>query len=218
MTMKLLLTTTVAFAALAVSVPALADEVEGAPTSTQSTTFTVNGQTPAKCKINADNTLVTLDRDLTNDQGRARANIGDRVAQGLNVLGVRAWCTGANNQVSLGRTSLKLTESDGSPLDGFNRAIIYDLLLTIDGATRNDGGNQEGSEDGLDSAGNPRFGHFGPTGPGALVRFTDGFTSSEATTSSASGSIARSNFPGSNARLIAGSYSGTVTLQIAPSL
>lgn len=214
--MKKILALSVALGALAVAAPAAAQEA--GPTSTQSTTFEIEGSTPAKCQINAETTTVSLESDLTNDQGRARGNIGDRIASGLNALGIKAWCTGNSNTVGLGRTALTLEGGTGAPVDGFNTAIIYDLLMTIDGAERLDGGNQEGSEDGLNSEANPQFTHFGPNGAGASVDFTDGFTASEATSSSTAGEAPRSEYSPSNARLIAGDYSGTVTLQITPGL
>jgi hypothetical protein len=209
-----------ATAAAGYAVPATAETLEGAGTSgVQTAVFTVNGATPAKCQINADTTTVALSGDITNDGGFVKSDLGETIANQLNTLGVKAWCTGANNSVSLGRTSLTLDGSSGGvDAGGFNRNVIYDLLMKIDGAVRVDGGDQEGSEDGLDSGANPKFKHFGPSGAGAALTFSDGYTQASATGSADTSSGARSLFPNSSARIVAGSYTGTVTLQITPGL
>jgi hypothetical protein len=218
--MKFVLITTTAMAALSVS-PALA---AGGPTSTQTTVFTVNGSTPAKCKINADNTSVSLTDDLTDDQGRVNANVASKVVAGLNALGVKAWCTGGANSVVLSRSTLN--NGDGSAQDGFNRAIAYDLEMDIADAKRAGGASlNEGTSDGPGNGPGAGAGagqavsHFGPTGAGSAVAFRqEPGTTVAAVTNGSATETPRSTYTESDARLVAGNYTGTVTMTITPGL
>ena len=220
--MKKLMIATAALAAVLAS-PAFAVE-EGGTTDTQTTTFQINGSTPAKCQINADNTTVTLTDDLTNDQGRVRSNVASRVAAGLNALGVKAWCTGNANSVVLSRSTLN--NADGLAKDGFNRAIVYDVQVDAADAVRSGGGSMsEGTSDGANNgpgigagAGNPVL-HFGPTGGGSSLVFQqEPGTTVASVTNGTTTEDARVAYTESNARLVAGNYTGTVTLTITPGL
>lgn len=219
--MKKILMAATAVAAIGIAAPAFAQDTTGP----QVTTFNINANNPPKCKLNADNTTVTLANDsISNDGGRARNNIGNKVAQGLNGLGVKAWCTGARNSIVLTRSAL--ATGNGDAVDGFNQAVIYDITLDIADANRVDGYRPtEGSSDGpgngpgvgVGSA--TPIGHFGPTGAGSAVHFeNEGSSTSEGVTSDNGGEAARSAYSGleNNARLTAGTYTGTVTVTLTP--
>lgn len=220
--MKHLLLGTAALASIAMAAPAFAQEAN--PTGTQTTTFQVNGATPAKCQINAETTSVTLTDDLTNDQGRVRGNIANRIAQGLNAINAHAWCTGNTNSVVLSRSTLN--NGNGQAVDGFNSAIVYDLQMSAPGALRLGGSSlDEGTSDGAGNGPGAGVGsavpvsHFGPTGQGSKLTFIQEPGSSVASvTDGSTTEDARDTYTESNARLVAGAYTGTVTLTIAPGL
>ncbi|SMF64939.1 hypothetical protein [Allosphingosinicella indica] len=137
---KILLTAAVAVLAG----PAFAQSTQGPQTQT----WDINGDNPPKCQISTNSNSITLPADsISNDQGRARGNLGQRIAAGLNGTNPRAWCTGARNSVVLTRTPL--TTGDGSVNNGFNQAVIYDIAVDVQDAQRVDGFRPiEGSSDG----------------------------------------------------------------------
>lgn len=198
---------------LAFAAPAFADE---GPAQNHDVTITVEGETPAKCNIAAEDTTVQLaDYDLTNDQGRARGNVGNKVAQALTGLNMHAWCTGGSNGIVLSRTSLAHSTGATPTETGFARAVIYDVVVKIDGLTRTDRSDDliEATEDGTTG---PTVGRFGPTGQGAKLTFDTFDAPSTATTEGNNGQLSRTAYAPTNARLVAGDYSGTVTLTLSP--
>jgi len=218
--MKMLLATA-AVAAIGIAAPAFAQDA--ATTSAPSSkSFSVTADNPAKCQINADQTSVTLaDDSISNDQGRARANIGQKVAQALDGLNAHAWCTGASNGLVLTRSSL--ITGDGTSVDGFAQAVIYDIAVDLSDASRQSGTKPvEGTADGgtngpgVGSGSSDPVSHFGPTGQGSKLKFSnEAGSTSEATTVNADGQR-RDFYTPSNARLTSGSYTGTVTLTLTP--
>lgn len=202
-------------ASAAMAVPAFAQE---GGSNNDSATITVNGSTSAKCNIAGTDTTVQLGSyDLTNDQGRARNNVGSRVANALTALDMHAWCTGGQNRVVLSRTSLQATSSANGGLTetGFAQNIIYDVVLKIDGLTRTDRTDDliEATEDGTNG---PVVNRFGPTGQGAKLSFATFGTESSATSVGGTATLSRDDYTATNARLVAGNYQGTVTLTLEP--
>lgn len=222
--MKKILMAAVAATAL-ISTPALAD---GENTTTDTETFNISASTPAKCNLESNEYDVTLaEYDITNDEGRARNNVGNRIAQALNALDIKAWCTGSSNDVVLSRSPLVHSTGGNETTDGFNRAVIYDIAMSITGATRSDGTTPlEGTSDGAGNGPGAGVGsgltvsRFGPNGQGANVRFENeaGSTSEAITDGEATSEGARGAYSEDNSRLVAGDYSGTVTVTITPGL
>lgn len=220
--MKKFVMTSVALVAIAASAPVFAQD---APAQNHDVTITVNGSTPAKCNINSDNQTVVLESyDLTNDQGRVRNNVANRVANALTGLNLRAWCTGGNNGVVVSRSAL--TTGDGNPLNGFNQAIIYDLDMRIEGAFRDGEAFYEGTSDGTGNGPGAGVGAgivvpaFGPLGQGAKVSFEPegGSTVAAATNGQVGSEAPRSSYQEDTARLVAGTYTGSVTVTLTPGL
>lgn len=205
---------TVGFAA-----PAFAQDSTG---DASTTVFHINATNPAKCQVNADQTTVTLADDaISNDQGRARANVGQQIARQLNGLNAHAWCTGTRNALVLTRSPL--TTGNGEQNGGFNQAVIYDVAVDIADAMRVD--NEKPIEGTSDGAGNgpgagvgsaTPIGHFGPTGQGSKLNFSNEQGSTSEATTNAAPDQSRDQYTSSNARLVAGEYTGTVTLTLTP--
>lgn len=215
--MKKIIMTTTAIAAVAFATPAFAQSTQ----DLQTATFTVSGLNPAKCQINADDVTAELgDDEISNEQGRARNNVGSAVARALNELEVRAWCTGAKNKIVLTRTPLATGDGEqttGPSGAGFNQAVIYDIAVLVPGYDRTKQGETEATEDG---DGGPEIGRFGPDGRGARLRFSNYSASanSDAVNSDAPGAGSRDSYSGlvDNSRLVAGDYVSTVVLTLNP--
>ncbi len=217
--MKKFLMAATAIATLATATPALAD---GDNTTTDVEVFTINGDNPAKCNLESNSYNVTLPANVISDNnGFARTDLSAAVANGLNALGITAWCTGNNNKVNAYRTALS-TNGGERTTDNFNQAVIYDVTMTIAGATRSDGfGSTEGTSDGQGDG--PGLGvgaglsvsRFGPSGNGSAVTFAQELPSA-AVTSSVPGTGDRSSYTEDGNRLVAGSYAGTLTVEITP--
>lgn len=209
-------------AVAAIATPAFAQE----SSNNHDVQITVQGSTPAKCNIAADDsTIILTGYDLTNDQGRVRNNVDQKVANALSGLNLKAWCNGARNGVAVSRSAL--TTGNGNAVNGFNQAIVYDLNVLIDGATRDGAAFFDGTSDG--PANGPGIGSgsgivvpaFGPTGQGSKISFVPEPGTSVAAVSAGQGGaeVTRAAFNGSEnnaARMVAGTYSGTVTLTLTP--
>lgn len=207
-----------AVSAIGVAAPAFAQDT----TAPSTTVFHINAENPAKCQVTANNTAVTLANDsVSNSQGFANSAIGQAIASQLTALNATAWCTGTRNSVVLTRSPL--TTGDGSQSGGFNQAVIYDVAVDLADAMRVD--NTKPIEGTSDGAGNgPGAGagsatpvnHFGPSGAGSSLTFTNEQGSSSNATTNSAPDLARTSYPSDPNRLVAGNYLGTVTLTISP--
>lgn len=219
--MKKIILATSALAALAVASPAMAGTDDP-----QLQLFVVNGKVTPRCDITAGTNVVTLDAEsIADTQGFADAGLSGKIAAKLTALNTTAWCTGTKNAVNLTRTGL--SNGIGTPVNGFRRSVVYDINVNIAGATRLGGGAvAEGTSDGLGNgpgigigAGVP-VSAFGPSGTGAAVTFTQepGSTVQAADFAVPSLQLKRSDFTTSTNRLLAGNYTGLVSLIIIPGI
>ncbi len=218
--MKKLLMAVTAIATLSVATPALAD---GNNLGTDTNVFTINGVNPPKCNLTSSGTNVTLGANvISDDNGFAASNISALVAAGLNGLGVEAWCTGTRNTIVMTRTAL-ITGDGNQTSGGFNQAVIYDVTLDIPDATRVDGFRPtEGTSDGpgngpgVGVGGSTPVGPFGPSGNGSSLTFAQELPSAAVAGASATNAGARDRFAEDGNRLLAGDYTGTLTIEVTP--
>lgn len=220
--MKRILVAAVALTALGVAAPAFASQSE------VSSTITVNAENPAKCDISATSATVTLASDSISDaNGMLSGGFKGAVVNALNQNGLSAWCTGAHNRVVVSRSALQTGDGtqDG---DQFAKAVIYDVILSMNGAQRDsaptDANLVDGTEDGAtnDNGPNVKIGAFGPTGAGSAMVFSYEDSAGDPTAVSngqGTGELNRGAYnPISGFRLVAGTYTGTVTIAITPGL
>jgi hypothetical protein len=209
--------------AAVVSTPAWAD---GNNRNTDTETFTLRANNPAKCNLEAtDYTLRIAGNSISDNDGFANDQVGLAVANELNSNGgVTAWCTGASNTLQMYRTPFTIEDGDQGD-DGFNRAVVYDVALEIDGATRSDGTSPiEGTSDGQGNGpgvgvgGGLTVGRFGPSGTGADVTFSaeTGSSSSAISNASIATAGATEGYQADNNRLIAGQYVSSLTIELTP--
>lgn len=226
--MKKLLITSAALSALALSAPAFAQDEADSNTGTQSAQIVISATNPAKCDLSASSNAVSLSNNsITDANGFAYTDIGERVAAALNQLTVNAWCTGGTNKLNLSRTSLSLDGTGaGVGTDGFARAVIYDLEMKVAGAQRADQsappaneGTSDGEGFGPGTVGSSALGRFGATGVGSAITFNnEAANATSAAVTDANGSAGpRSTFATDNSRrLVAGSYSSVVKITLTP--
>lgn len=217
--MKLKMLTSVAVAA-AIYLPATA---MAAPLAGSVAGVTVGGATPPKCEVSAAATTVTLSDDLTNENGRVKNNVGGKVADMLNTLNVKGWCTGNRNALVVSRSTLN--HGDGQRDEaGFNHAILYDINVNVANAFDTEGspladGTTDGpaSGPGIGGAANRPALRFGAEGAGEDFTFSQAGQASAVTNGRfAESGSENGEFTLSNARIAAGEYSGTVTITLTP--
>ncbi len=206
--------------AAAVSSPAFAD---GNNRNTDEETFTLRAMNPAKCNLSAsDYTLSIGGNQISDNGGFARTTVSSDVAATMNGAGVNAWCTGASNTLQMYRTAF-VTDTGNQGTDLFNRAVVYDVEMSIAGATRSDGftpiegtRDGEGNGPGIGIGGGLTVGRFGPTTANAAVTFTADGTSNAASNGGLAGTQARTVFTPNTNRLIAGEYISLLTIELTP--
>ncbi len=220
--MKRLILATAALGAFAAAAPALAD---GNNQGTDTETYTIQGANPAKCDIVTESQDVSLPANsISDNNGLVNNGLAVAVATALNSVPITAWCTGNANSLVMTRSAL--TTGNGQLINGFSQAAIYDLNVDIADSRRADNSPvAEGSSDGPGNG--PGIGvgaavpitRFGPTGNGSQLTFTQ----EPGTTVAAAGNGANDNEATRTAyveagavRLVAGQYTGTVTLTLTP--
>jgi hypothetical protein len=221
--MKKILLAVTALTTFGAATPALAD---GSNRNTDTETFTIRANNPAKCNLEAsDYTLRLPNNRISNNDGFVLTSVSADVASALNGAGVTAWCTGASNSLQMYRTALTTGDGEqttGASGAGFQQAVIYDVTMNIADASRSDGGpgSLEGTADGQGSG--PGVGNaitvsrFGPQGTGSTVTFA-AERDAAAVNSDSAGTGARSAYSEDNSRrLVAGQYVGTLTIEVTP--
>jgi hypothetical protein len=204
--------------------------VTAAPAFAAGQSITVNGSAAAQCSITG-SPSVTVNNDLADASGFARANVAADVATALNGANVTAWCTGNKNAVVISRTAfVKTGGTTGGVVDGsgFANGVVYDLALSIPGGIRSDTNSDTDVDGTSDGAGqgpgagsytNLSVDSFGPTGNGVVLQFGQEAGSSSIATTANGGDGATTAFSGNNSnRLSAGSYKSTVTVTLSPAV
>src|SRR4051812_45506820 len=220
--MKKLLMATAAIGSFAIATPALAD---GDNMSTDTETYTIQGENPAKCNVvNESQTFTLPSNSISNNDGFVDAGLAGAIATRLNNAAITAWCTGNSNALVLSRSAL--TTGDGNTTNGFSQAAIYDLDVDIaDSHRANNTPVLEGTSDGPGNGPGAGVGaavpitRFGPTGNGSQLTFSQeaGSTVGAAGNGANSTEAARSSYVDAGAvRLVAGQYTGTVTVTLTP--
>jgi hypothetical protein len=215
-----LLAAAASLVALAIAAPAFAADTP------DSTDVTINGTIAPACSVTATSNSVTLpDGSIANSDSYVNPGVAAAIANALNGAGVYAWCNGNHNAVVVSRTAL--VTNGGVDQNGFASGVRYDLWITIADAfaTNTNSSLVDGSSDG---AGNgPGIGvgtsyyvsAFGQPGPGTQVIFSaEGGTGNVSAVSNPSPSYdgPYGGFTTTNARLLAGTYTGHVTITLTP--
>jgi hypothetical protein len=185
-----------------------------------STQIVIQGRVDARCQLSLATPIQSISVSMIDDDGRVNGPAFQAaIVSALNQAGLKGWCSGANNELILSRTPF-VTGTDGNPVNGFARAVLYDVSVSVSAAaTTFSDATQDGPNSGATA------GRFGPTGDGAEFAFaaptgsgalTQPVAIVAATTSS---QAATSTFTQlTTSRLVAGNYSSNVTLEVRPGL
>ncbi len=183
-------------------------------------TISINLFAPPTCGVTAVSPTQTLTVSLIDSDGRVNgAAVQSAIVAALNAAQVSGFCTGANNTLVVTRTPFVLG-TDGGLQNNFARAVLYDVQVTVD---NNSASFSDSTADG--PTGGSAAGVFGPTAAGAPFVFASASGGGAlnqpiavvVSNSDDDGpSASFSNRP--NARLVAGAYQSTVTIQLTPGL
>ena len=187
----------------------------------------INAAAQPKCAVTGQNTVAL--GELADSDGFVDGSAQGRLVGLLNATSTTAWCSGvAGNKVVLSRTALVRQNSNGQPdANGFVTAVLYDVGIDISDPNAVNAGYtyDEGTSDGVGSG--PSFGPFGATGLGAPVSFVNDTYPGNGTLGGSLKGVnltgkavtdegATNTFTQSPNRLLAGAYSGTLTLTLTP--
>lgn len=174
------------------------------------------------CGLTAQNPSQTLAGSMIDDDGFvAGAALQTAILQSLNAAQVIGFCTGSANTLTLKRTPFT-RENVGTLQGSFARAVLYDIQVAVgnDEATFTDSsadgpqGGSQASRFGPTGAGAPFVFSSVPAGQGGALTIPIAIVAPDAAADGATTTFA--NRP--NARLAAGTYGSTVTLELAPGL
>ena len=180
----------------------------------------VQGRVDARCQLTLASAVQSIAVSMVDGEGRINgAAFQSAIIGALNQAGLKGWCSGANNQLILTRTPF-VTGADGNPVNGFARAVLFDVAVTVNAASTS---YTDATQDGPNSG--AVAGRFGPTGGGADFSFAAPATSgalvqpiaiiaANTTSQAATNSFTQLV----NSRLVAGAYASSVTLEVRPGL
>lgn len=201
------------------AVSALALVAVAAPAFAADNAVTINGSVQAKCVVAGGTGAFALTTDLADADGRLNTAFLSQVVAGMNAQGISAWCSGNNNTLVLTRTALKT--GNGALNNNFAQAVIYDLAVNIADATRGDSVSPlEGTSDGpangpgIGLGGGIPLSNFGGAANSAVTFVAEASQTPSAVVNSAPADGATSAFTSTSNRLVAGTYTGTVTLTL----
>jgi hypothetical protein len=188
----------------------------GAAHATNPQSVNINGTVGKKCGISAQSTSFTLANDLTDDSAKVRAAVTDEIATGLNAANIVGFCNVGNSQVLVERSVLALNGDYSSTQQlgagGFARFIRYNLDSSIGGTALDSTSTAGGT-----TVAQPFGGHISLSDPNTHIQFQTASSQGAAVASSAGSSPTAVNWSSlTDRRLLAGSYTGTVTVTLTP--
>ena len=176
----------------------------------------INGAVANKCGISAQSTSFTLANDLTNSSAVVRAAVTDEIAAGLNNAKIVGFCNVGNSSVNVEREVLALNGSYANPgqlgTGGFARFIRYNLDASINGLALDSTSNA-----GASTVASPFGGHISLSDTNTHIRFQTASSNGAAVASSNGSTPIATNWSSlTDRRLLAGTYTGTVTVTLTP--
>ena len=185
-----------------------------------STSIEVRGRVDARCQLTLASATQQINVSMVDNEGRINGPaLQAAIVGALNQAGLKGWCSGANNELILTRTPF-ITGTDGNPVNGFARAVLFDVSISVSAASLT---YSDATQDGPNSG--AVAGRFGPTGGGADFLFAAPVSVGALTqpvaivAASAQSQAATASFVQlTNSRLVAGNYASFVTLEVRPGL
>lgn len=185
----------------------------GAVSAAETTRIDINAQVASKCGISASSALITLD-ELTGADAKVRSNVTEEIATKLNQAKVIPFCNKGGSQVKVERAVLAVAapSGTGTTTGGFAQYVRYNLDTSIAGLALD-----TTSVAGASTVAQPFGGHTSASDANTHIKFEKAALNGTAVASSnGSTAIATDWSSLTDRRLIAGNYSGYVTIELTP--
>lgn len=185
----------------------------GAASAAETATININAEVASKCGISASSSLISLE-DITGTDAKVRSNVTEEIASKLNQAKVIPFCNKAGSQVKVERAVLSLVGFSGTSTTtgGYAQHVRYNLDTSINGLPLD-----STSVAGASNVGVPFGGHTSAGDANTHIKFVKAASQGDAVASSNGTSPVATNWSSlTDRRLIAGNYTGYVTIELTP--
>ena len=185
----------------------------GAASANETTTININAEVASKCGISTSSSVITLD-ELTGADAKVRSNVTEEIATKLTAAKVIPFCNKAGSQVKVERAVLARLGATGNQptTGGYAQFVRYNLDTSIAGLALD-----STSVAGASQIAQPFGGHDSSGDVNTHIKFTKAVNEGTAVASSNGSSAVAVNWSSlTDRRLIAGSYTGYVTIELTP--
>ena len=185
----------------------------GAASANETTTININAEVASKCGISATSSLITLD-ELTGADAKVRSNVTEEIATKLTQAKVIPFCNKGGSQVKVDRAVLARVGANGTGLAAGDYAqfVRYNLDTSINGLALD-----STSVEGASTVAQPFGGHISLSDTNTHIKFAQAASNGVAVASSNGSTAVATNWSSlTDRRLIAGSYTGYVTIELTP--
>lgn len=185
----------------------------GVASAEDTATININALVASKCGITASSSLITLD-ELTGADAKVRSNVTEEIATKLNQAKVIPFCNKGGSQVKVERAVLAVANPNGTSTTtgGFAQFVRYNLDTSINGVALD-----TTSVAGPSTVAQPFGGHTSAGDANTHIKFVKAAVDGTAVASSNGSSAVATNWSSlTDRRLIAGTYSGYVTVELTP--
>lgn len=185
----------------------------GAASAAETTRIDIDAEVASKCGITSSSSLITLD-ELTGADAKVRSNVTDEIATKLNQAKVIPFCNKGGSQVKVERAVLSLASATGTGVTtgGYAQFVRYNLDTSINGLPLD-----STSVAGASTVAQPFGGHTSAGDANTHIKFVKAVVDGTAVASSNGSSSVATNWSSlTDRRLIAGDYSGYVTIELTP--
>jgi hypothetical protein len=185
----------------------------GAASANETATVNINAEVASKCGISATSSLITLD-ELTGADAKVRSNVTEEIATKLSQAKIIPFCNKAGSEVKVERAVLARVGATGNQptTGGYAQFVRYNLDTSINGLALD-----STSVAGSSTVAQPFGGHVSSGDVNTHIKFTKAAADGTAVASSNGSSAVAVNWSSlTDRRLIAGSYTGYVTIELTP--
>ena len=198
---------------LAASTAVVFAATAGAASAAESATVQISGQVASKCGVSATTTQFTLD-ELTGADAKVRTAVTDEIAAKLNSAKIIPFCNKAGSKVEVKRAVLSRSGNTGSgtTTGGYAQHVRYNLDASIAGLALD-----STSVAGASTVAQPFGGHTSASDANTHIKFVKAAAQGDAVASSNGSTDVATDWSSlTDRRLIAGTYTGYVTIELTP--
>ena len=184
----------------------------GAASAAETAQININAEVASKCGIKTSSSLISL-TDITGTDAKVRSDVTADIATKLNEAKVIPFCNKANSTVKVERAVLTLAGgTTGLAAGGYAQAVRYNLDASIGNVALD-----TTSVAGASTVAQPFGGHTSEGDVNTHIKFVEAVQNGKAVATVGNFSPVATDW-GANTdrRLIAGSYTGYVTIELTP--